>query len=62
MRLFRTCDLDGSGMVGISELEVALMIHDIVPTTEYITPLDSFYTFDLDGGGDLSWAEFKVKC
>lgn len=61
IRLFRSCDLDGSGMIGISELEVALMINDIVPTTSYLTPLDSFYIFDLDGGGDISWVEFKVS-
>lgn len=60
MRLFKSCDLDDSGMIGISELEVALMTHDIIPTTPYMTPLDSFYTFDLDGGGDISWVEFQV--
>lgn len=60
MRLFEVCDLDKSGMIGISELEVALMVNDIVPSTPYLTPLDSFYTFDLDGGGDICWVEFKV--
>ena len=60
LRLFEICDLDGSGTVGISELEVALMIHDVVPTTPYLSPLDSFHVFDLDGGGDISWLEFKV--
>lgn len=60
MRLFGICDLDRSGRIGISELEVALMINDIVPTTSYLTPLDSLYTFDLDGDGDISWVEFKV--
>lgn len=47
-------------MIGISEMEVALMVHDVVPNNTYLTPLDSFHTFDLDGGGDISWAEFKV--
>lgn len=37
------------------------MIHDVVPTTSYLTPLDSFNVFDLDGGGDISWVEFKVR-
>ena len=61
LRLFNVCDLGGEGKVGITELEVALMINDIIPTTSYITPADSFYTFDLDGGGDISWVEFKVR-
>lgn len=61
MRLFTACDLGGGGVIGISELEVALMINDVIPTTSYITPSDSFYTFDLDGGGDISWVEFKVR-
>ncbi|CAM9407626.1 unnamed protein product [Scytosiphon promiscuus] len=59
LRLFQTCDLGGTGTIGISELEVALMIHDVVPTTSYLTPMDSFNVFDLDGGGDISWVEFK---
>lgn len=61
LRLFKVCDLNGLGTIGISELEVALMIHDVVPTTSHLTPLDSFYIFDLDGGGDISWVEFKVR-
>lgn len=60
LRLFKMCDMDGSGTIGISEFEVALMVHDVVPTTSYMTPMDSFYVFDLDGGGDISWLEFKV--
>ena len=28
MRLFEACDLDESGTIGISEFEVALMMHD----------------------------------
>ncbi len=61
LRLFKACDLGNTGTIGISELEVALMIHDVVPTTSYMTPLDSFNVFDLDGGGDISWVEFKVR-
>lgn len=61
LQLFKACDLSGTGMVGVSELEVALMMHDVVPTTSYLTPLDSFNVFDLDGGGDISWVEFKVR-
>lgn len=61
LRLFNACDLHGTGTIGISELEVALMIHDVVPKTSYLTPLESFNTFDLDGGGDISWLEFKVR-
>lgn len=61
LRLFKACDLANTGTVGITELEVALMIHDVVPTTSYMTPLDSFNAFDLDGGGDISWVEFKVR-
>lgn len=61
LRLFKCCDLDRSGKIGISELEVALMINEIVPTMSYLTPLDSFYIFDLDAGGDISWVEFKVS-
>lgn len=60
LQLFKASDLAGTGTIGISELEVALMIHDVVPTTSYMTPLDSFNVFDLDGGGDISWVEFKV--
>lgn len=60
LRLFDICDLDGSGTIGITELEVALMVHDAVPVTSYMIPLDAFYVFDLDGGGDISWVEFKV--
>ncbi|CAN0400704.1 unnamed protein product, partial [Discosporangium mesarthrocarpum] len=60
MMLFKNCDLDGSGKVGITELEMALMMTDAVTPAPYLTPLDSFYTFDLDGQGTLSWAEFKV--
>ncbi|CAN0273591.1 unnamed protein product [Pylaiella littoralis] len=59
LQLFKASDLSGTGTIGISELEVALMIHDVVPTTSYMTPLDSFNVFDLDGGGDISWVEFK---
>ncbi|CAM9250827.1 unnamed protein product [Sphacelaria rigidula] len=59
IRLFKCCDLDRSGKIGITELEVALMINEIVPTMSYLTPLDSFYTFDLDAGGDICWVEFK---
>ncbi|CAN0379266.1 unnamed protein product, partial [Ectocarpus sp. 12 AP-2014] len=58
LQLFKACDLSGTGMIGVSELEVALMMHDVVPTTSYLTPLDSFNVFDLDGGGDISWVEF----
>lgn len=36
------------------------MVHDAVPATSYMIPLDAFYVFDLDGGGDISWVEFKV--
>lgn len=61
LQLFKASDLGGTGTIGISELEVALMIHDVVPTTSYMTPLDSFIVFDLDGGGDISWVEFKVR-
>lgn len=61
-RLFNLCDLDGSGIIGVSELEVALMVHDVLPTTSYMTPVDLFHVFDLDGGGDISWVEFKVPC
>lgn len=61
LRLFEACDLGGTGTIGISELEVALMIHDVVPTTSYVTPVDSFNVFDVDGGGDISWVEFKVR-
>ena len=61
LRLFKACDLANTGTIGITELEVALMIHDVVPTTSYMTPLDSFNVFDLDGGGDISWVEFKVR-
>lgn len=60
LKLFKASDLGDTGKIGISELEVALMIHDVVPTTSYLTPLDSFNVFDLDGGGDISWVEFKV--
>eukprot|EP00752_Nemacystus_decipiens_P016507 g14756.t1 len=59
LQLFKASDLGDTGTIGISELEVALMIHDVVPTTAYLTPLDSFNVFDLDGGGDISWVEFK---
>ncbi|CAM9380469.1 unnamed protein product [Ectocarpus sp. 12 AP-2014] len=59
LQLFKACDLSGTGMIGVSELEIALMMHDVVPTTSYLTPLDSFNVFDLDGGGDISWVEFK---
>ncbi|CAM9336211.1 unnamed protein product, partial [Hapterophycus canaliculatus] len=59
LRLFEACDLGRTGTIGVSELEVALMIHDVVPTTSYLTPMDSFNVFDLDGGGDISWVEFK---
>lgn len=61
LQLFKASDLGGTGAIGISELEVALMIHDAVPTTSYLTPLDSFNVFDLDGGGDISWVEFTVR-
>lgn len=61
LQLFKASDLGGTGTIGISELEVALMIHDVVPMTSYMTPLDSFNVFDLDGGGDISWVEFKVR-
>lgn len=61
LRLFEASDLGDTGTIGISELEVALMIHDVVPATSYLTPLDSFNVFDLDGGGDISWVEFKVR-
>lgn len=60
LRLFGVCNLSKSGIIGITELEVALMINDVVPSTSYMTPLDSFYAFDLDSGGDVSWVEFKV--
>eukprot|EP00903_Cladosiphon_okamuranus_P007871 g7608.t1 len=59
LQLFKASDLGGTGKIGMSELEVALMIHDVVPTTSYLTPLDSFHVFDLDGRGDISWVEFK---
>lgn len=61
LQLFKASDLGATGTIGISELEVALMIHDVVPTTSHMTPLDSFNVFDLDGGGDISWVEFKVR-
>ncbi|CAM9117664.1 unnamed protein product, partial [Phaeothamnion confervicola] len=60
-RLFRNCDLDGSGAIDLSEFELALMMHDALPVAPFLTPLDSFRAFDLDGGGTVSWAEFRAS-
>jgi len=60
LRLFKICDLNRSGTIGISDLEVALMIHDAVPTKHHLSSRDWFEVFDLDGGGEISCLAFKV--
>lgn len=60
LRLFKICDLNRSGAIGISELEVALMIHDAVPATHHLSSRDWFQVFDLDGRGEISCLAFKV--
>jgi len=59
MRVFRNCDLDGSGTIGMSEFEVALMMNDAIPKSgPDLTPLDAFYIFDLDKSGEINQREF----
>jgi len=59
MRIFRNCDLDGSGGIGMSEFEVALMMNDAIPKSgPDLTPLDAFYIFDLDQSGEINQREF----
>ena len=64
-RLFKACDLPDEtgkpgGKVSMTEFEVALMMNDAVPKTgPDLTPLDSFYIFDVDGSGEINQTEFQ---
>ena len=64
-RLFKACDLPDesgkpSGKVSMTEFEVCLMMNDAIPKTgPDLTPLDSFYIFDVDGSGEINQTEFQ---
>jgi Ca2+-binding EF-hand superfamily protein len=38
------------------------MMNDAVPPIDYLTPYDSFTTFDIDGRGSINLHEFKQVC
>ncbi|KAJ1462678.1 hypothetical protein M885DRAFT_505693 [Pelagophyceae sp. CCMP2097] len=57
MRLFEAADLDASGEIGITEFEVALMMHDAAPDGA-LTPPDAFKMFDVAGTGTISRTAF----
>ena len=64
LRIFNKCDLPDetgvpSGKLSMTEFEVALMMNDAVPKAGIeLTPLDSFYIFDVDGSGEINQTEF----
>jgi Leucine-rich repeat (LRR) protein/Ca2+-binding EF-hand superfamily protein len=65
LRIFKKCDLPDesgvpSGKLSMTEFEVALMMNDAVPKAGAdLTPLDSFYIFDVDGSGQINQTEFS---
>lgn len=62
MRIFRNCDLDGSGNINMSEFEVALMMNDAIPKSGIdLTPLDAFYIFDLDQSGEINQVRHETR-
>jgi Ca2+-binding EF-hand superfamily protein len=64
LRIFKKCDLPDetgvpSGKLSMTEFEVALMMNDAIPKQgPDLTPLDSFYIFDVDGSGEINQTEF----
>ncbi|KAJ8598447.1 hypothetical protein CTAYLR_006876 [Chrysophaeum taylorii] len=57
IRLFEAADLDNSGFIGMTEFEVALMMHDGAPDAG-LTPQDAFKMFDFEKKGTISRTAF----